>query len=381
MSVADERWCGPTSTEGDTYVVRAQARQITQRNQTGGVETPGGTLLDRTVEIPVESVIDNRASPVGHVASHVIVVRDDDHFVDIGAGADSHDGVERHGSRDSGQAEARLARSPSTNGDDRRPFRHTGIQHGAGYSCRMAARVRRRWRLGWGYRLAVVLLWPLLTILTKREWTGTENLNADDGGIIVAGNHISWFDPFVIAHVLWNNDRPPRFLAKESVFRIPIVGRVITSAGQIRVYRETSEAIAAVRDAIAAVERGECVVIYPEGTLTRDPGLWPMVGKTGAARVALATRRPLIPVAQWGAQEVIGPYRREFRILPRKTMRVRVGRPVDLSDLYGRPLDSDTLREATARLIAAMTTLVAEIRGEVPPAEPMQFRRARREDA
>jgi 1-acyl-sn-glycerol-3-phosphate acyltransferase len=147
------------------------------------------------------------------------------------------------------------------------------------------------------------------------------------------------------------------------------------------VYRETSEAIAAVRDAIAAVERGECVVIYPEGTLTRDPGLWPMVGKTGAARVALATRRPLIPVAQWGAQEVIGPYRREFRILPRKTMRVRVGRPVDLSDLYGRPLDSDTLREATARLIAAMTTLVAEIRGEVPPAEPMQFRRARREDA
>lgn len=245
----------------------------------------------------------------------------------------------------------------------------------------MAARVRRRWRLGWGYRLAVLLLWPLMTVLTKREWSGTEYLNVDDGGIIVAGNHISWFDPLVIAHVLWNNDRPPRFLAKESVFRVPIMGAVITSAGQIRVYRETSEAVAAVRDAIEAVERGECVVIYPEGTLTRDPELWPMVGKTGAARIALATRRPLIPVAQWGAQQVLGPYRKEFRILPRKTMHVSVGPPVDLEDLYGRPLDSDTLREATARIIAAITALLAGIRGEVPPAEPMYFRRERRGDS
>lgn len=220
-----------------------------------------------------------------------------------------------------------------------------------------------------------------MTVLTKREWSGTEYLNVDDGGIIVAGNHISWFDPLVIAHVLWNNDRPPRFLAKESVFRVPIMGAVITSAGQIRVYRETSEAVAAVRDAIEAVERGECVVIYPEGTLTRDPELWPMVGKTGAARIALATRRPLIPVAQWGAQQVLGPYRKEFRILPRKTMHVSVGPPVDLEDLYGRPLDSDTLREATARIIAAITALLAGIRGEVPPAEPMFFRRERRGDS
>lgn len=220
-----------------------------------------------------------------------------------------------------------------------------------------------------------------MTVLTKREWKGTEYLDVDDGGIIVAGNHISWFDPLVIAHVLWNNDRPPRFLAKESVFRVPVVGAVITSAGQIRVYRETSEAVAAVRDAITAVNKGECVVIYPEGTLTRDPGMWPMVGKTGAARIALATRRPVIPVAQWGAQEVIGPYRNEFKILPRKTMRVSVGPPVDLEDLYGRPLDSDTLREATARIIAAITALLAGIRGEVPPTEPMHFRRERRDDS
>lgn len=230
-------------------------------------------------------------------------------------------------------------------------------------------RERRRWRLGWGYRLAVFVLWPLMQGMTKRDWRGTEHLNADDGGIIVAANHMSWFDPLVIAHILWENDRPPRFLAKESVFRVPFVGSVIRSAGQVPVYRESAIAVEALRDAIAAVERGECVVIYPEGTLTRDPDLWPMRGKTGAARVALATGRPLIPLAQWGAQEVLSPYGKRPRLLPRKTMQVRIGPPIDLSDLAGAPLDADTLRVATDRLMDAITALLAEIRHEEPPKE------------
>ena len=205
--------------------------------------------------------------------------------------------------------------------------------------------------------------------LTKRDWRGTEYLETDEGGIVVATNHISWFDPLVVAHVLWQHDRPPRFLAKESVFRVPLVGSVIRSAGQVPVYRETPIAVEALRDAIAAVERGECVVIYPEGTLTRDLALWPMRGKTGAARVALATGCPLIPMAHWGAQEVLAPYGKRLRLLPRKTMQVRIGPPVDLSDLAGRPLDADTLRVATDRVIDAITALLAEIRDEEPPEE------------
>jgi 1-acyl-sn-glycerol-3-phosphate acyltransferase len=239
-------------------------------------------------------------------------------------------------------------------------------------------RERRRWRLGWGYRLAVFVLWPFMQGMTKRDWRGTEHLNADDGGIIVAGNHMSWFDPLVIAHILWENDRPPRFLAKESVFRVPFVGSVIRSAGQVPVYRESAIAVEALRDAVAAVERGECVVIYPEGTLTRDPALWPMRGKTGAARVALATGRPLIPLAQWGAQEVLAPYTNRLRLLPRKTMQVRIGPPVDLSDLAGAPLDADTLRVATDRLMDAITALLAEIRHEEPPKERTVFDRRSR---
>lgn len=229
-------------------------------------------------------------------------------------------------------------------------------------------RVRRRWRLGPGYRIAVFLLWPIMTGLTKRDWRGTERLNTDDGGIIVVANHISWFDPLVIAHALWENDRPPRFLAKESVFRVPIIGSIIDSAGQIRVYRETKEAVEAVRDAIAAVQRGECVVVYPEGTITKDPDGWPMAGKTGAARIALATGRPVLPMAQWGATDVMRPYRKELRLLPRKTMHVRIGEPVDLSDFVDMPMTHDTLEDATDRIMDALTAELSQIRQETPPA-------------
>ena len=236
-------------------------------------------------------------------------------------------------------------------------------------------RVRSGKKLGFWYHLAICLLRPGMLAFTKRDWHGTENLRAEilpDGGqapIVVCPNHISWFDPLVSAHFLYDNGRPPRFLGKESVFRVPVAGRIITGAGQIPVYRETTDAASSVRAAIAAVEQGECVVVYPEGTITRDPGLWPMTGKTGAARIALTTGAPVIPVAQWGAQEVIGPYRKEFRILPRKVMRVTAGPPVDLDDLRGRALDSATLREATVRIVAAITALLEEIRGEAAPAE------------
>ncbi|MEY4136153.1 MAG: hypothetical protein RL205_281 [Actinomycetota bacterium] len=236
--------------------------------------------------------------------------------------------------------------------------------------------VRRSWRLGFWFRLAAVLLWPLLMIFSKRDWEGEENLVQDGGGIVVAANHLSWFDPLALSNLLWNNDRPPRFLAKEPLFRIPVIGRIIGGAGQIPVYRESKEAVAAVRDAITAVENGECVVVYPEGTMTKDPALWVMTLKTGAARIALATKRPLIPVAQWGPQLVMPPYVKRFRLLPRKTMIMRVGPPVDLTDLYDLPLDADTLRIASQRIWEAITALLAQARGEVAPAEPYRVDRS-----
>jgi 1-acyl-sn-glycerol-3-phosphate acyltransferase len=245
----------------------------------------------------------------------------------------------------------------------------------------MAQRVRRRWKLGFWYRVAVVILWPFITSTTKRDYRGTEYLEATDGGIVIAPNHLSWFDPIVIAHALWSNDRPPRFMAKESVFRVPIAGRIIDGAGQIRVYRDSRDAARAVRDAVTAVQEGECVVVYPEGTITRDPNLWPMTGKSGAARVALQSGCPLIPMAQWGAQEVIRPYAKELRLFPRKCMRVRFGPPIDLDDLRDRPITSSVLAIATERLMAAITELLEQIRDEEAPKERYVFRRDREESA
>ena len=242
------------------------------------------------------------------------------------------------------------------------------------------ARVRSGKKLGFWYVLAIGLLRPGMLGLTKRDWRGTEHLRAEilpDGSqapIVVCPNHISWFDPLESAHFLYDNGRPPRFLGKEAVFHIPVAGRIITGAGQIPVYRETADAAASVAAAIAAIEQGECVVVYPEGTITRDPDLWPMTGKTGAARIALTTGAPVIPVAQWGAQEVIGPYRKEFRLLPRKVMRVTAGPPVDLDDLRGHVLDAATLREATERIMSAITALLEDIRGEAAPAERFDLR-------
>ena len=230
-------------------------------------------------------------------------------------------------------------------------------------------RVRRKRKLGFAYRLAVVLLWPFMRTMIRWDIVGDDVLDESSGGILVAPNHMSWLDPVVVSYVMWEADRPPRFLAKEPLFRIPVLGRIITHAGQIPVYRESAEAAAAVRDAVGAVDAGEAVVIYPEGTMTRDPQLWPMVAKSGAARIALLTGCPLIPMAHWGTQEIMRPYVKEFRLLPRKTIHVRVGAPVNLDDLRDRPLDRHTLKEAGDRLMDAITDLMASMRDEQPPAE------------
>ena len=116
-------------------------------------------------------------------------------------------------------------------------------------------------------------------------------------------------------------------------------------------------------------EHGRGVIVYPEGSLTREPDLWPMRGKTGAARIALQTRCPVIPLAQWGGQAILGPYESRPHFLPIKEVTVVAGPPVDLSDLHDRPMSREVLEEATRRIMAAITGLLEEIRGEQAPAE------------
>ena len=216
------------------------------------------------------------------------------------------------------------------------------------------------------YRFAVAVLRPPLMAFTRRRWFGAENLPAE-GGFVAVTNHYSHVDPLVFGHFLVDHGYAPRYLGKVEVFRVPVVGAVLRGADQIPVHRETGRAGDAYRSAVDAVRAGKTVAIYPEGTLTRDPALWPMRGKTGAARVALTTRCPVVPIATWGAQDVLAPYSRRLRLLPRATVTVRAGRPVDLCDLYDVPMGAEVLAVATARIMAALTHELEAVRGERAP--------------
>jgi 1-acyl-sn-glycerol-3-phosphate acyltransferase len=116
------------------------------------------------------------------------------------------------------------------------------------------------------------------------------------------------------------------------------------------------------------VEQGGAVIVYPEGTLTRDPDLWPMRGKTGAARIALENDVPLIPMAHWGTQRIMPRYSKKLHLFRQAHVDVIVGEPMDLSAYRGKPLDQQLLAEVTAELMAQITALVEQLRGEQAPA-------------
>ena len=228
--------------------------------------------------------------------------------------------------------------------------------------------------LSFAYRLAVSIVRPLMMLFTKRDWRGWEHLPTS-GGFVVAPNHVSHLDPFAFAHYLYDSGHPPFFLGKESVFRVPVVGAILRGAEQIPVFRNTGRAADAFRAAVAAVEDGKCVGVYPEGTLT---GTRPVAdGRQDRCRADRPDRpaAPVIPVAQWGPQDILAPYSRRPRLLPRKTMHVLAGPPVDLTDLYDHPLDGAVLREATNRIMAAITALLEELRGEQAPADRFDSRK------
>jgi 1-acyl-sn-glycerol-3-phosphate acyltransferase len=203
--------------------------------------------------------------------------------------------------------------------------------------------------------------------LTRRDWRYQDKV-PQSGGVIFVPNHISNADPLAVGQFLAFSGRWPRFLAKESVFRIPVIGRIIAACGQIPVERGSARSKEALVAAAQAIEQGRALVIYPEGTITYDPDLWPMKAKTGAARLALTTGCPVVPIGQWGAQDLMPGRKPRFpKLFPRKTLRLATGDPIPLDDLRAQPVSPVTLDEATTRIMDAITVLVAELRHEVPP--------------
>jgi 1-acyl-sn-glycerol-3-phosphate acyltransferase len=221
-------------------------------------------------------------------------------------------------------------------------------------------------------RLAKIGGW-LLRRVTKQDWGSGENLPRT-GGVIVVANHISNFDPAVVAQFLAWNGRWGRALGKSEIWDVPLLGRLATACGQIPVERNTSRARNSLVHAEEALAAGECILIYPEGHRTTDPELWPMTASPGAARLALRTGCPVIPLGQWGAQDVMPGSKLTWpRFFPRKTMHFRVGEAVPLSDLYGR-VDAVSVAAASSRIMAAITGLVAGIRGIDAPEDVYDIR-------
>ena len=221
------------------------------------------------------------------------------------------------------------------------------------------------------------VFWPAAAIVVpatgwfaRIEIEGGEHL-PQEGSYVLAPNHYSEFDPIIIAVATWRLGRAPRFMAKESLFRVPVLGWLLRATGMVPVARASTSAAAkqtlAVSNALVAAGRG--VIVYPEGSLTRDPDMWPMRGKTGAMRLALAASEPLpvIPVATWGVQQILPRYGKLRFWPPHRRVRVLLGPPVDLS-AYTDTTPS-TLVAATDAVMRDISVLLGRLRDEDPPAE------------
>ena len=197
---------------------------------------------------------------------------------------------------------------------------------------------------------------------------------------LIAANHIGMFDPFVLTAALREHGVNPRFLLTAGLLDTPVVGWGLKQGGSIRVDRGKTNVTEAFDRVIAALRSASGpVLVYPEGRISHDPGLWPERGKTGLARIALTANVPVMTISQWGAHEalywgservtswrdvvpVLGSGFRAMRDRPE--FKVHFGPMVDLSDLKaGRP--GDAVR-AHKRIMQTITDGLVPLRTDEP---------------
>jgi 1-acyl-sn-glycerol-3-phosphate acyltransferase len=235
---------------------------------------------------------------------------------------------------------------------------------------RRPSRWRTRGRMSYGMVAAIVVVYPVASLMFRLRYRHAERLPAT-GPVLLVANHVSILDPLACARLAFDQGRLPHFLAKQSVFK-GFAGTLLRSAGQIPVARFSGAAHEALDAAQADLLAGNLVVIYPEGSVTRDPDWWPMQARTGVARLALTTDAVVLPVAQWGPQRVHDYHRKKLRLRFRAPAEYQVGEPVDLSEQRarirdGHPLTAELLRETTDLIMTRVRDELAELRGEPAP--------------
>jgi 1-acyl-sn-glycerol-3-phosphate acyltransferase len=205
------------------------------------------------------------------------------------------------------------------------------------------------------YGLVEVLLRPPVRRLLRWRVEGVDRIPAS-GPVLLASNHLSYFDPIAVANLTDLAGRRVRYLAKAELFRNRLLGAALRSMGQIPVERGTGDT-SALDVAAAALRAGECVHVFPEGTISDD--LEPMAGKTGVARMARAAGVDVMTVGLWGTQRVIPPKGRKGKRF-RTPITVVVGETVPVGP-------SANPRETTDRIMAGICAAVAEARRLYPP--------------
>jgi putative phosphoserine phosphatase/1-acylglycerol-3-phosphate O-acyltransferase len=192
-------------------------------------------------------------------------------------------------------------------------------------------------------------------LYARLDIAGTEHI-PETGPAIICGNHRSYYDFLAVAYTIAQHGRPARFLAKKELFDAPVVGDLARALGGIRVERGTGSD-EPLREATAAIEAGELVIILPQGTIPRgraffDPELH---GRWGAARLAAATGAPVIPLGLWGTEAVWPRNARVpnlWNVTGRPSVRVRVGPPVQLG-LHDPDVDTKEIMAAIVELLPA----------------------------
>jgi 1-acyl-sn-glycerol-3-phosphate acyltransferase len=231
--------------------------------------------------------------------------------------------------------------------------------------------IATRWRPPLLWRAGQVLARGLLVPFARLRVTGDVPEDLRRGPLILAANHISPVDPIVLTAACQRRRIAPRIMATGGLFRTPVIGTAMRHFGHLRVDRRTPQVGRAVEEAAGAVAAGSVVLVYPEGRIGLDPHMWPERGKTGSARLALASGAPVIPVAHWGSHEVV-PYGAPKGLarglgramLRRPVVRVHFGEPVDLAGL--EPARPGTALRATARIIDALTETLRPLRADEP---------------
>lgn len=218
-----------------------------------------------------------------------------------------------------------------------------------------------------------------LVLTARRKYRHLERIPSTGGAIIVS-NHISLLDAFVLPHAVRKAGRNPLGMGKVELFHIPVVGKWFTKIGHVAVDRKAASPSVALEPAAEALRSGQVLCMYPEGTINHTPERGLLEGRTGVARLALASGVPVVPIGQWGPQEALSSkgklallrkpkmlgWLHADRKARRPVCQLLVGEPISPDEIAAAAKSTsgeEDLRAATDLVMTRLGALVAEISG------------------